>query len=231
MVLQCETEAGAGDCGWLSPATLASLAELNEEGLQLLAAQAAHSPGDVALQQLAARWAALTAPERSRAAACHYLLLDADFAEPLRWRAAVQAEPLHPFFTVPGAQPLAQAIFAFAWHLSRCQPAAARLLLAMPAASAAYLAACTLREARALAQAHAGRLRPRWWQRPGFWRALLAAAGSGETALERVRVHGQTLLAAGVHRGVRVPAAPGTRLLRPALERPAAIAPDARPAA
>lgn len=231
MVLHCQTEADAGDCGWLSHATLASVAELNEECLQLLAEQAPHSPGDLALQQLAVRWGSLDAAQRAQAGACPYLLLDADFAEPQRWRAATQAEAVRPFFTVPAAQPLAQAIFAFAWHLSRCQPAAARLLFAMPAAGAAYLAERTLREARALAQAHAGRLRPRWWQRPGFWRALLAAAASGDAAaLARVRVHGLTLLAAGLHRGLRVPAAPAPRLAG-GIERAGIAGADARPAA
>jgi hypothetical protein len=227
VVLHCQTEADVGDCGWLSHATLASLAELNEESLQLLAEQAPHSPGDLALQQLALRWGALDAAQRARAGACPYLLLDADFAEPQRWRGAAHAESAHPFFTLPSAQPLAQAIFAFAWHLSRCQPAAARLLFAMPAAGAAYLAERTLREARALAHAHLSRLRPRWWQRPGFWRALLAAAAAEDAAaLERVRVHGQTLLAAGLHRGLRVPLVPVARLPGPA---PAGA--DARPAA
>ncbi|MBV9345316.1 MAG: hypothetical protein JO341_07085 [Gammaproteobacteria bacterium] len=227
MLLQCETEADPGDTGWLSAATLASLAELNEEGLELLAAQAELSAADLPLQQLAARWRTLEPAARRRAGACPYLLLDADFAAPERWDLRAH-EPLHPFFTVAAARPLTQAIFAFAWHLSRCQPAAAALLLALAPAGTARLAACTWREARALAASQTGRLRPRWWQRPGFWRALLAAAAATEfQTLERVRAHGQILFAASLH---RAPARAPAPLRRPAGV-PAAQAPSAPSAA
>ena len=200
-MLQCGTETGEEMCEWLPRSTLESLAELNEESLELLAAQAEHSPADLALQHVAQRWHALDAAARRRAGASPYLLLDADFADPARWTVTSAGAALHPFFGVAAAQPLAQAIFAFAWHLSRSQPAAARLLLGLPASGAARLAASTLREVRALALAHQGRLRPRWWQRPAFWRALLgAAAGEDAALLQRVRTHGQTLLAAGLHR-------------------------------
>ena len=105
--------------------------------------------------------------------------------------------PYAPFFTVPAAADVAQAVFTFAWHLTRCQSAAARLLLGMPAACVAGLARHTLGQVRTLAARHPRWLRPRWDAHPDMWRQFLGAAAAGEaTALERARLRGQTLLAA-----------------------------------
>jgi hypothetical protein len=206
MVLQCEMEyAGVeADGGWLRGATLASLSELNAECLELLAQQASATPGAAVLAEFARGWVVLDAPARQRAAGCLYLLLDAGFADPQHWRtlAARQVEdadggPYPAFFGVPAAAEVSQAVFTFAWHLARCQPAAARLLLGMPAACVAELARHTLGQVRALAARHPRWLRPRWSARPDMWRQFLGAAAAGDAAaLERARLRGQTLLAA-----------------------------------
>jgi hypothetical protein len=197
MLLQCETE---GD-GWLRANTLESLAELNEGCLALIAAQAQVTRGNALLEQFAGEWQLLEPAGRGRAAGCLYLLLDVGFALPQRWQDSPDPPPGAPqqarFFTVSGSADLAHSVFVFAWHLCRCEPAAARLLLGMPASCGALLAACTLGQVRALASAHPQWLQPRWLRQPRMWREFLAAARTSDAAsLERARLRGQTLLAA-----------------------------------
>jgi hypothetical protein len=211
MLLQGEW--GGGVCGegsalaaaWLRPETLESLVELNELSLGLLAEQAAArgAASSLLLRQVAELWGGLDANARHRAAACPYLLLDAGFADPLRWRVATAPEVgdanggYFSFFTVPATAEVARLVFTYAWHLARSQSAAARLLLGMPAPSAALIGHYTLRQAQALAERHPEWLKPRWPSRVQVWRELLLAAASGEaSALERARLRGLTLLAA-----------------------------------
>lgn len=208
MLLQCESEYDGG--GWLRAETLASLSELNEECLELIAQQARATPAHALLTEIARRWGALDAPARQRAAGCLYLLVDAGFADPQHWRTCdarqvsdAAGDDYAPFFTVPAASQVAQAVFTFAWHLARCQSVAARLLLGMPAACVAQLAQHTLGQVRTLALRYPQWLKPRWVSQASMWREFLWAAGSGEAApLERARLRGQTLLAAEARAGV-----------------------------
>jgi hypothetical protein len=211
MLQYCDCEDGAALAeGWLSDDTLASLRELNERCLELLAEQAAvrGSGGSQLLRQVADLWRILDTAARRRAAACPYLLLDAGFADAARWRAphAPQVgdgehEGYTAWFTVPAALEVARQVFTYAWYLARSQPAAARLLLGMPAPTALLLAQHTLGQIQALGACRAAWLRPRWPARVEAWRELLLAAAAGETqALERARLHGLTLLAGEARR-------------------------------
>lgn len=212
MLLHCEREGGPSEDGatpaaaWLGAAALDSLIELNELCLSLLAEQAAvrSGPPSGLLQQLSELWHRLDGASRHRAAACPYLLLDAGFADPLRW----QIPPARQvgdggshryacYFTVPAAAEVARLVFIYAWHLARSHAVAARLLLGMPESSAALIGRYTLRQIQTLAENHLDWLRPRWPARVQVWRKLLVAATSGEmAALERARLWGLTLLAA-----------------------------------
>ena len=212
MLLHCEVEEGVADDGatlaggWLRAGTLESLIELNELCLALLAEQAAvcAGPASELLQQLGELWRGLDGAARHRAATCPYLLLDAGFADPVRWR--MPAAPrvgdggsgrYGCYFTVPAAAEVARLVFIYAWHLARSQAAAARLLLGMPAPCAAVIGHYTLLQIKALAESHLEWLRPRWPARVQVWRDLLLAAASGEVrALERARLRGLTMLAA-----------------------------------
>jgi hypothetical protein len=192
--------------GWWRPGTLESLVELNELGLALLAEQAVArgAAGNLLLRHVGELWRRLDGPARRRAAACPYLLLDAGFADPSRWRALPSPQvgdagraAYASFFTVPGASEVARLVFTYAWHLARSQAAAARLLLGMPATSAALIGRYTLRQIQALAESRPEWLRPRWPTRVQVWRELLLAADAGESAaLERARLRGLMLLAA-----------------------------------
>jgi hypothetical protein len=221
MLLHCEREDGASEesalvGGWLRAGTLDSLIELNELCLALLAEQSAARagpPGSL-LQQLAELWSGVDAAARRRAAACPYLLLDAGFADPLRWRSPgplpqvgdASGERYACYFTVPAAAEVARLIFMYAWHLARTQAPAARLLLGMAAPSGALIARCTLRHMQILAESHPEWLRPRWPARVQVWRELLlAAAGDEAPALERAKLRGLTLLAAEARLGTAGP--------------------------
>jgi hypothetical protein len=214
---------GAGPAGgWLRPETLESLVELNELCLSLLAEQAAvrGASASALLRQVGESWRLLDPAARRRAAACPYLLLDAGFADPLRWRPLALPQvgdaaqgAYTAFFTVPAATEVARLVFTYAWHLARSQGAAARLLLGMPAPSAALIAHYTLRQIQALAESRLEWLKPRWPAHVQAWRDLLLAAAAGDApALERARLRGLTLLAAEARapapscRGARPPA-------------------------
>jgi hypothetical protein len=211
MLLHCETNGGERvfaqpAAAWLRPETLDSLLELNELGLKLLAEETAvrEAAEGAPLAGAGDLWRALDAVARRRAAACPYLLLDAGFADPQRWRRVAVSqvgdavrESYGAFFSVRGAVELHRLVLTYAWHLARTQGAAARLLLGMPAPCAQLIAQCTLRQIHGLAEAHPEWLKPRWPHREELWRELLAAAASGEAqALEQVHIRGLTLLAA-----------------------------------
>src|SRR6266853_1093329 len=160
MLLQCETHE--------------SLVELNELCLELFAEQAAVrcAQPSLLLRQVGELWRALDIAARRRAAACPYLLVDAGFADPQRWR---RPAPLGvgdageaaygTFFTVPGTTEVARLVFTYAWHLAGARAGVAR------AAAGGGLRRGAGARARALARAHvAGGGRPRLAARAHRWR-------------------------------------------------------------
>jgi hypothetical protein len=239
MLLQCGMEDGAAAesarLSWLQPETLESLAELNELSLVLLAEQAAvhgGAPPAALLREVRVLWPALEPQARRRAAGCPYLLLDAGFADPERWRSSAQVGEggvrmsATPFFTVPGTVEVLRLVLTYAWHLARTQVAAARLLLGTPAACAAVIGGCTLRQIHTLAERRTEWLRPRWPARPQVWRELLVAAGSGEPqVLEQAHMHGLTLLAAEARAATAAAPLVAAAAAAPAAGRKAATAP------
>ena len=201
---------------WLGPETLESLAEVNEQCLELLCEQAAAvarrdmlGPGGASaaplLTELRTLGIELEPAARRRAARCPYLLLDAGFTAPLRWvpsaarevRDQACAEPVAAFFPVPRAGAVMRLVPTYAWHLASSQSAAARVLLGMSAACARHIGMATLGHVSRIAEGHAQWLQPRWADRVTVWRDLLLTAASGEQeALERSRIRGIQLLAA-----------------------------------
>lgn len=198
---------------WPCGEILKILAELNELCLELLAEQARQQalPAPPMFRELADLWSQLDTTARKRAAACPYLLMDAGFCDPYRWRwlsdqpvGVLGSERIHDrepitynaFFTVPSATKVAQQVFTNAWYIVQSQPIGAPLFLGMPAHCAALFRACSMRQVTELANQHAGWVRPRWSGRPMVWRQLLEAAIRNEgPALELARLHGVELLA------------------------------------
>lgn len=190
---------------WPCAETLRTLAELNEQCLELLTEQALQRAPNAPpmFQELLDLWGQLNAASRRRASACPFLLVDAGFADPYRWRWVAgdrvgDREPVSygAFFTTAAAAKVAHQVFTNAWYIARTQPLGAALYLGMPAHCANLLRACTVRQLTELANEHAGWLRPRWAGRVRMWRELLVASISDEKlALEMVRLHGVQLLA------------------------------------
>ena len=182
-----------------------SLVELNGQCLDLLADQALAQPahGSLLLRQIGEIWRTLDAAARRRAASCPYLLVDAGFSDPSRWRWLEAANALEPrlapypsFFTVPRASAVARQVFIYAWHLAQSKNTAAQLLLGMPTYCTHLISSCTLPQIHELAERHPEWMRPRWPTKVKVWRELLLAAASGEVvALENARMHGLQLLA------------------------------------
>ncbi len=190
---------------WPCARVLRTLAESNEQCLELLSAQAQQAGGASApmLRELAAQWCRLDAHARRRAARCPFLMLDAGFSDPYRWRwvgehrvGDREPDAIAAFFSVSWATDVARQVFNNAWHIVQTQPLGAPLYLGMPASCVAALRACSMRQITLLADEHANWLRPRWPGRPAIWRELLAAAIQDDgLALQKAQLHGVQLLA------------------------------------
>jgi hypothetical protein len=92
MFLHCEMDHGF--VSWLGPETLESLVELNQQCLELMAEQAAAraAQANLLLRQIGEIWRTLDSGARRRAASCPYLLVDAGFSDPVRWRWAAASQ-------------------------------------------------------------------------------------------------------------------------------------------
>jgi hypothetical protein len=193
-------------CPWLRPDVQASFAEVNEQSLDIMIAQA-RSALVCALpmvRELRPLLLAIDAGARRRAAACPYLLVDAGFSNPQRWGWAqdfyvADAEPLNPeqYPALPRATSLATDAFTLAWHLTRTRSHAARIALGMHERTSQVLEECSLGQMTRLARSHPHWVQPRWPTNKRMWRGLIGAAISGEgESLERARMRGVQLLAA-----------------------------------
>jgi hypothetical protein len=214
MLLQRETEDEiVGEFADLAAASMRSeafdsLVELNGQCLELLADQALAplAQGNLLLRQVGEIWRTLDAAARRRAASCPYLLVDAGFSDPSRWRwlegrhvSEGAPAPYASFFTVPRASAVVRQVFIYAWHLAQSKNTAAQLLLGMPTNCTHVISACTLPQIHELAERHPEWMRPRWPTKVKVWRELLLAAASGEVvALQNARMHGLQLLAGEV---------------------------------
>ncbi len=189
------------------------LADLNEQCLALLAEQALHPipPAPPMFRELVDLWSQLDVSSRRRAAACPFLLMDAGFQDPYPWqwlsdqhakaRSGVYDTLRAPvtfgkFFTAPSLIDVARNVFANAWFIAQSHPGSATAYLGMPANCVALLRTCSMKQLMALADEHAGWLRPRWPGRPRIWRNLLEAGLSGDPLrLRMAQLHGRQLLA------------------------------------
>jgi hypothetical protein len=191
---------------WLRAETLAAMAELNEQCLDMLSLQFAATSvhqSPLLVREVGPLLRGMDPDARHRAAACPYLLFDAGFADQQRWawvtgrNVSDLQRKESPYFTLQQTRSMARVVFTYAWHLARSQNAAARLLLGMSAHVARLIAVCTLRQIHDLAEAHPEWLHPRWATRPGFWRELLSSASAGDSnAMEQARMRGLQLMAA-----------------------------------
>ncbi len=185
---------------------LEALTDVNYRCLGLLAEQAlaAGPRGQPSLRQAGELWRALDERSRRQAAACPYLLLDACFGDPQRWRcsggsrvADASSAPYTAFFTVPESAAVARTVFVYAWSLVVNYPDGAPLILGIHPLCASLLGACTVPQVHELAERGCAWLRPRWPKRVRLWREMLVAAAEEDmAALERSRMQGLQMMAA-----------------------------------
>lgn len=183
---------------------LEALKELNFQCFELLAAQSrAASGGDFPLGGLIELWNSLDSAARVRAVDYPYLLFDAGFTDPQRWRRPLEplvnesrAEPYESFFTVPGAVQVAWQVFVHAWSSAREYPTNAILTLGMHPQSAKLIAAHTSASLYRMVERHWTWLRPRWLDKPEFWHELLLGGVEGGEAHASALLHGVRLLTA-----------------------------------
>jgi hypothetical protein len=84
-----------------------------------------------------------------------------------------------------------------AWHVATTNPLAARVVYAMPHATAQRLAAAELWQIRCIATSHATLLMPRWPTNPAFWPDLIRFAAANDTRrLLTAQLLGSQLIAA-----------------------------------
>lgn len=202
------------DCGaWNLPPTttrgssletLQALKELNFQCFELLVAQSrAVSAHDFPLRELIELWNGLDDAARARAVDYPYLLFDAGFTDPQRWRRTADpqvnespSEPYEAFFTVPGAVQVAWQVFVHAWAAAREYPTNAILTLGMHPQSARLIAAHTSASLYRMVERHWTWLRPRWLDKPEFWQELLLGGIEGGEAHASALLHGVRLLTA-----------------------------------
>jgi hypothetical protein len=182
---------------------LSSLTELNMQCLEIMAKQGRvddSRTGSLFLREVSRRWGDLDAEARRRAASCPYLLVDAGFGDPDRWRRGFAVQSANPpaFFTGERCLILARQVFLYAWYLSKTEKFDGRVLLGMSSGCMEALRSYTVLQVLELAERSTNWMCPRWPHLVGFWRGLLLAAKSGEfAALEAAKMHGIPLLAGG----------------------------------
>lgn len=181
------------------------LTDLNRRCLDLLAEQARTQCTHVAVQRIAALWSALDGAARGRAAGYPYLLFDAGFTDPHRWRRLDgsqindgPSDSYTAFFTIPQALSVARLVFVYAWSVARHHHVHARLALGMHPQCARRIAAHNVLWADQLAEQRWVWLRPRWPHKLQIWEELLAGAAQGGAAQLRARMYGMQLLTAEI---------------------------------
>jgi len=196
---------------WLTDGSLDAVTDINSQCIDLLVAMAnagaRHCPALFAGQL--AIWHEMPAAARQRLAASPWLLVDAGFDDPARWRCLEQrmvhdlpAQYAEPVFVGQGVTEFIRQTLILGWHLARADRQLARIVLGMSAPCADRIAPLRLQDLEWLAQHRPGWVRPRWERQPQVWRHLLVAARDpGCTELTRVSLRGIQLMATGVLAG------------------------------
>jgi hypothetical protein len=214
----------------LNAALLARVHELNLDYVELLISEHA-SPGCAAQLQhlpprLAPTIASLAEGSRRALAATPFTLYSLGFEDERFWRTvcATQAQALvQRYSSATGTWmqgPFCELAVLHAWHVATSSPLAARMVYAMPEATAYRLAATPLWQVRRIATDHPDLLAPRWPMNPAFWPDLAYFAATGDMhRLRTAQLLGHQLIAAELeYAGAR--GGDGKRALAPLLRSP-----------
>lgn len=206
-----QTVLTSGTRRWLESAVLSSavlepLYELNRQWLALLtlaprfwtaAGTGSRLPDPV--------WASLVtlAPDRrTEIARCPFSLFTARFNDGAYWLSIAGNTTVHEPAPPDDDASLREAVVAFAelalfyaWHLTRANAPAARIVLGMPDQTLSAFEVLTLTSLQRLAGANRALFAPRWPERSVFWLRLLESLPQN-TAQADVRLLGLQMLAA-----------------------------------
>jgi hypothetical protein len=171
---------------WLRPGDLEPLWRLNEQALELFVDVARLPDGSHA--PIALTPALREAFRRVDAGARHHLarrprlLVDLAFDDLAAWQSSGnprRARPPRPAPLDDRVLRIAHAATTLAWHLTRVNRDAAIILLDVSVPLTDQFLRLELTQLREAADRLAGRLAPRWADRPHLWRHWLSGAGAG----------------------------------------------------
>lgn len=195
----------------LEPALLARIHQLNLDYLELLIAEHMSAECAAQLEHLPPKQrqalVALPASALRAISATPYTLYSLGMEDESFWASIcesatedISASIVHRYARSPDES----AQYAFcklalihAWHVAASNPMAARMVYAMPYATAERLAATPLWQVICIASSHATLLMPRWPTNPAFWPDLIRLAAANDARrLTTARLLGMQLIAA-----------------------------------
>lgn len=190
--------------GWLDGATLAPLAELNAQCLELVVEAAKQRQGGLAHDAIGRQIAGLAPAARAELALAPYLLADAGFDDPNRWQGLpnwrvqdVQHDPGRVAFPGVAARTFVRSVMVYGWHLARSHRQLARVVLGMTPATARNIATLGLSDLHWACDHRPEWVTLRWEGRPQLWSPLLSAARLGDRAgIRRASLRGIQLMGA-----------------------------------
>ncbi|WP_116807801.1 hypothetical protein [Steroidobacter cummioxidans] len=195
----------------LEPALLARIHQLNVDYLELLVAECDAAGGGTQLQHIPLRERAALASLSPRAiralAELPYTLYSLGFESEHFWDAVcanATASTSTSVFDRYGVMGDSSPQYAFcelalihAWHVVAANTMAARVVYAMPYATAQRLAGTPLWQLRYIAASYGELMMPRWPTNPAFWPDLIRfAASNDKRRLHTTRLLGTQLIAA-----------------------------------
>lgn len=182
----------------------ATIGRLNTRGLALLtkAAQASHrGEGPASWKEVSPLWACATETVLGRAAGCPMVLLDFNLQRVAWWSQAVNAQafgdrrPSLSVFPSEEAIPLARDLLLEAWSAARSMSRVASLVFGMAPEVTTLISRLSPRDIDQVVVREIQAMRPRWEDRPMFWKALFhAAAQMDDQILGNVHLHCLQLL-------------------------------------
>lgn len=178
---------------------------LNERGLALLtkAAQASHwAEGLAPWKEVHPLWASASETIVGRAARCPMVLLDFNFQRVAWWSRVINAQPSEesrqPSLSAVHtneAIPLARDLLLEAWSAARSISPVASLVFGMAPEVTTLIARLSPRDLDRVVVQEFQEMRPRWENRPIFWKELFhAATQMDDESLANVHLHCLQLL-------------------------------------
>jgi hypothetical protein len=189
---------------WPGGEVLAAAHTLNARCMELLAEVAcAPQAGDAwgAVFRFQDLWKQLSTEACERAGRCPVLLLNVNLERADWWRrireghSIVHADTSIPLLAADRAAPLVREILTEARSAARARPGAARLVFGMTSFVSSTVAELSAADIDRIAVGYGRELRPRWDDRPSFWKRLLEAAiGTDARVLAKIHLHCVQLL-------------------------------------